>query len=268
MRGGMDYEYSVPGRFCVVRCADCRLWYLNPRPTEDELPSLYPPTYHAFEKPAGRLFQALSRLQWDHRVRFYRTFVPGPAHVLDVGCGDGEAMEQISRRTGWTMAGLDINPKACQAARTRGFTVHQGSLETSDFAPGSFDLVLMHHVLEHVPDPLQSLKILSRLLRKGGWLVGQLPNAESLECRVFSRYWNGYHFPRHLQFFTPRTLEALLASGGFEHAACSAVFHPGQWALSIQSFIVGTLALRPPLRSGKAWFYPLCLMAALMPSLL
>jgi SAM-dependent methyltransferase len=58
-----------------------------------------------------------------------------------------------------------------------------------------YDIVSMNHVLEHVIDPGLVLERALRLLRPGGWLVGQLPARTSWEARLFGRYWGGYHFP-------------------------------------------------------------------------
>ena len=82
--------------------------------------------------------------------------------------------------------------------------------------PVRFDRVLLSHVLEHVPNPLEVLEKLRGRLRPGGRLLLSVPNVESLQAQVFGGYWLGYDMPRHLWHFSPSTLGHLVRRAGFE----------------------------------------------------
>jgi SAM-dependent methyltransferase len=256
-----DYEYRVPGRFRFVRCEACGLVFVSPRPSRAALLGYYPADYHAYQRPTSRLFAALDRLNLRRRVRGYLRRLGGGRRVLDVGCGDGALLEEFRRRGAAVLAGVDFSPEVAPGAGT--FDFFRGTLEEAPWPDGSFDLIVMHHVLEHVEEPLATLRRAHALLAAGGALVGQVPNVESTEHALFGRYWNGFHTPRHLQCFGPGPLLSLLRRAGFAAAGWRPAPHPGQWALSLQSLAVARLFPGARLVNGKARFYPLCLALAL-----
>jgi SAM-dependent methyltransferase len=258
---GEDYEYRVPGRFRFVRCRRCDLVFMSPRPDQEALLRFYPRDYHAYERPTSRLFALLDRLNRRRRVRGYLRHLGPRRRILDVGCGDGALLEEFRGHGCSALAGLDFSPLTGPADGR--FEFFRGTLEDAPWPDGSFDLVVMHHLLEHVENPVTTLRRARALLAPRGTLVGQLPNVESTEYALFGRYWNGFHTPRHLPCFGPRSLMAVLRDAGFDAPEWRPAPHPGQWALSLQSVVVGRVAPDAPLAHGKARFYPLCLALAL-----
>jgi SAM-dependent methyltransferase len=116
---------------------------------------------------------------------------------LEVGPGRGETLNNLSR-LGWEAIGLDIDPIAAEAAqRLSGCEVRIGSLVSADFPPQHFDLIYMHHVLEHLPDLKPSLQRTYELLRPGGRLVLVYPNPDSLGGRWLEEYSPIWDPPRH-----------------------------------------------------------------------
>ncbi|MGE5139780.1 MAG: class I SAM-dependent methyltransferase, partial [Rudaea sp.] len=107
-------------------------------------------------------------------------------------------------------------------ARALGFHVHTGSLETAPAPAQPYDLVVGWMVLEHLHDPVACLRKLHEWVRPGGWLAISVPNAGSLEFRLFGRRWYALQVPTHLYHFSPQTLSALLAKGGWR---VERVFH-------------------------------------------
>jgi SAM-dependent methyltransferase len=90
-----------------------------------------------------------------------------------------------------------------------------GSLADTPLAPETCAAVTMFHVLEHLHDPRAYLEAARALLRPGGSLVVQVPNAASWQFHLLGAAWTGVDVPRHLIDFRARDLEALLASCGF-----------------------------------------------------
>jgi predicted SAM-dependent methyltransferase len=93
--------------------------------------------------------------------------------------------------------------------------VVQGHFDEAPLEGRHFDVVRLSHVLEHLPSPRKSLGKVHRLLRPGGLLWVEVPNAASLERRLFHRHWCHWDLPRHLYHFTPTTLVRLLRDTGF-----------------------------------------------------
>lgn len=248
--------------FLIVRCKRCSLIYLNPRPTEDLLGSFYPPVYYppvsAKERPllqrrAKKISAQLKRwvledyygypssggavrwrpvrklLLWpDKTWRELKGSYPlpwrGQGKVLDVGCGAGGNLKSLQDQ-GWEPHGIEISEIAAAHARelTKG-QIHTGTVESAPFPPDAFDLVLMSHSLEHFPSPVDALRRIYRLLKDDGLLVIHVPNAHSLEFKLFGRWWFQLDPPRHFYHFDHSSLTAILAKAGFTaHVARTAV---------------------------------------------
>lgn len=200
--------------FRLVRCRRCGLRYLNPRPAAAALGGLYPERYAPFARRgiAARVKAWQTRRQID---QLWRLLAP-PARVLDVGCATGELLQVIRERGNPDVLGVEPNSFAAETARCRyQIDVCTGDLRRAGLDAGSIDVVLMSHVIEHLPSPSATFDEISRILSPRGALVLWLPNASSWAARVWGRYWIGYDAPRHLYDFTPTTLEALLKRHGF-----------------------------------------------------
>jgi SAM-dependent methyltransferase len=134
--------------------------------------------------------------------------------LLDVGCGDGLLLQNL-RALGWDVEGVEPDATAAEAARARGITVFNGSIEDARLPAQKFAAVTMSHVIEHLPDPARTLAEVRRVLRPGGQLVVMTPNASSILHRVFGRDWFPLDPPRHLLLHSPTSLNRLLDQAGF-----------------------------------------------------
>jgi len=219
--GGTDRLFATTTRrFELVRCRGCGLLRQSPMPAADEIASFYPENYWfaADGTTAGRLEEAYRRMVLRDHVRFVRAAlkkVDPRAPVLDVGCGGGLFLGMLRER-GCKVLGLDVSAEAAGIAwRRHGVPAVCGLLENEPLAPGSCAAVTMFHVLEHLPDPRAYLEAAGRLLRPGGTLVVQVPNAACWQFRLLGAAWTGVDVPRHLVDFRARDIETLVASCGF-----------------------------------------------------
>jgi len=243
---GKDRMYGKPGEFPVVRCHSCALQFLALDFTFEELGRYYPTTYYSFEAasehiPAGlkgmelRLRRAVEQqvlgaylgyplarsanplIRWlaaGKRQRYAQTphYLPD-GRLLDVGCGGGNYLAAM-RKLGWQVEGVEPGQSGVEAGRRQGLTIHHGTLETVQLPAASFDFVRFEHVLEHTPDPLATLREAARVLKAGGRIRVQVPNADSLPARQFGSYWYHLDTPRHLFWFTPTTLQRMAGQAG------------------------------------------------------
>jgi SAM-dependent methyltransferase len=93
----------------------------------------------------------------------------------------------------------------------------EGDIFSAELKEGSFEVVTFWHVLEHLPRSQKVLERVRRLLSPGGWVFISLPNLNSLQARLFRRYWYAFDdVPRHLYHFAPRPLEILLGEQDFQ----------------------------------------------------
>jgi SAM-dependent methyltransferase len=156
-----------------------------------------------------------------------------PAVIIDVGCGDGAALELAARRNpGHRFAGVDWSADALRQARTRCLTVVRGSVNPGlPVADGAADVVIMSELIEHLVDPDGAVAEVRRILRPGGSLLLSTPNLAAWYNRgllafgiqpvfsevsltgVFGR--PGHVVAGHLRLFTRRALTEFLTASGF-----------------------------------------------------
>lgn len=154
------------------------------------------------------------RRRANEEVRFL-DWVPN-GRLIDVGCGSGGWL-LLSARIGWRIEGVDFDQESVNFARQQGLSVQLGSLEEQHYPNESFDAVTLSHVIEHVPDPVRTLKECARILKPGGQLVIYTPNSSSLGHRILRKYWRGLEPPRHLHLFGPNSLSAIVGEAGLRH---------------------------------------------------
>jgi SAM-dependent methyltransferase len=140
-----------------------------------------------------------------------------PGRCLEVGPGRGETLANL-RRLGWEAIGLDIDPITAESAhRLSGCEVRVGNFVSGAFPPRHFDLIYMHHVLEHIPNLKPSLRLTCELLRPGGRLVLVYPNPDSLGGRWLGEYSPIWDPPRHLVLPSHKAILEILRQIGFQH---------------------------------------------------
>lgn len=249
-----DWEHGVPGVFELMRCPECGVHFMHPRPTRQQLNGYYPPTYAVYDdkSPISWLFRRV--FAWDAK-RVKRLIGPR-GRILDVGCGNGGALDAMKGVGTWQLCGVELDPAAAGRARGKGYDVRVGDLEECDFEPESFDLIRMGHVIEHVLDPVRTLRKVRQLLKPGGTLLAETPNIDCWDFRVFRRYWGALHFPRHLVLFNDSTIRLSCARAGLEVVRVEPRMRTVGWSAGIQNFLVDKLGLRTP-PSGRFWWYPL-----------
>ncbi len=208
-------DYISGDKFVVGFCYDCRLTVTTPVPLSNDLSRYYPQTYYG----SGRRFPHIVEWLLDklYTVRA-RTIEGGrqPGSALDIGCGRGLLLNKLKER-GWDPHGTELSEEAAAYARDRlNLPVTTKTLEDARFADNSFDLVILWHVLEHVPDPRSTLREVSRILKPGGTLLVAVPNFGSPEARMAGPGWFHLDVPRHLTHFTYRSLREALAGAGLQ----------------------------------------------------
>ena len=216
---GPDRVSWLGGQFTLVRCQVCGLLYQNPRPTAQAITAFYERGYDPYvmvpEEERSTIRRWRRRFGMEGRCKPILDRKP-PGRLLDVGCGTGIFLDAM-RRHGWQVQGVELNEGAAQYSRDRlGLDVFAGPLEQAHYPDNTFDVVTLWDVLEHLPSPRLALQTFRRILKLDGLLVFRVPNAGSLDARLFGRYWAGWDLPRHYYAYDPQSARRLLDQSGFE----------------------------------------------------
>lgn len=198
----------------VVRCASCSLLYVNPRPSSEL-------TIASYSDAVDPTFVA----QNEGRIATFRKTLTGVLRrlgqaggqgrrVLDIGCAGG-AFPYAARELGFDPVGVEPSRwMADYARRTYGLDVRNGILERGLFPPGSFDMVTLWDVIEHVPQPHEVLTIAFDLLKPGGLLLVNYPDTGSAAARLLGWKWP-FWLSVHLFYYTRATMARQLSRAGF-----------------------------------------------------
>lgn len=208
--------------FAVRRCARCSFVYVTPRVPDAEIHRIYGDAYFQSDSPAdygyGNYLEdiACHRRTFKKKADFVTRFKKS-GRMLEIGSAGGFFLDEMRRR-GFAVEGIELSPRACAFAR-REFgieTIHNQRLEDLDFPPGSFDLLVLFDVIEHLSDPFAALRHLRRLLKPDGVMVLQTQNVDSLCARLLGRRWHHYKHLEHIYHFSPKTMRRALCEAGFE----------------------------------------------------
>ena len=176
-----------------VRCARCGVATTSPWPSDEQLSAAYADWYRPESgRFSGLGDKVLRRTRSALADRLHRILPPGP--VLDVGAGDGTLVGAFVRR-GREAVGLE--PYAS------GPHIRNAEIEEVD---GNWSAIIFWHSLEHLRQPARALGHAATLLSPGGRLVIAVPNATSLQARVFGDRWLALDLPRHLVHLSPPAL--------------------------------------------------------------
>lgn len=141
-------------------------------------------------------FRALNRRCADWLTRM---LPPGPAKVLDAGCGTGGLIKALKAvNPAWDFVGLDFMPLACELARERtGVTIIEGSVLALPFPDATFDAVVSADVVCQVKDAEQAMREIARVTRPGGVVLVNMPalmwlwSYHDVTCQTQRRYTRG-----------------------------------------------------------------------------
>ena len=213
------YTQGDQRQYRFYRCPRCRLVVYDTRTGVNQEKYIL----HSVDPEAD------TRQNLAHRqtYAFIRRFVRPPGRMLDLGCGDGTVL-WLARRDGWQVEGVELFPEhAAMVQRTHGFPVTASDIESYRGTPAAWDVVVLTHVLEHLPDPIGALERIRELLAGRGVGILEFPNIDALDARVrrvLSRTgihrhsYSPTYKPGHVQEFCRASFAFACAQAGLELA--------------------------------------------------
>ncbi len=192
------------------RCTGCGLVSLHPMPEFAALMDIYAGSGELAADPTAD--PTGEEILFIERFRKELDRIEEHAHagrILDIGSAWGFFLS-VCREKGWDAWGVEPARTESEYARRRfALPVLTGTLADARFPSGSFDVVTLWHVLEHLPDPVSELAEIRRVLKPGGLLVISVPTARSVKDFDYGPV------PLHCWYFERKTLSALVEREGF-----------------------------------------------------
>jgi 2-polyprenyl-3-methyl-5-hydroxy-6-metoxy-1,4-benzoquinol methylase len=199
----------------LVRCQGCAACFSGATPTAEALRAHYG-LYDRDQSVA-----ALTLTRYDQLIEGLEKY-RHDARWLDVGCGSGHLLERV-RAHGWHANGTEFGDAALAACRQKGLEVYSAEDAADELSPGSFDVISMIEVIEHLAEPRADLETAHRLLRPGGVLYVTTPNFGSLTRLLIGPRWRVVEYPEHLSYFTTTSLRRIARRAGFVPESVSTV---------------------------------------------
>lgn len=231
-------DYFLSGEsFGLSQCRECGFVFTNPRPNEVDLPKYYDSSEYLSHHSRGLNLLTLTYkgLRWLN-IRKKFSFISkylSRGDLLDIGCGTGEVLSYF-RHKRWCVKGIEPNRVAREAA-IKNYGLDIGDESELDLLPiGSFDVITMWHVLEHLSDLHSGMDNIFRLLKKPGYLILACPNLKSWDAVYYGKYWAAFDVPRHLYHFTKETIKLLGENHHFTYI--------GSFPMKMDAFYVSMLS--------------------------
>jgi 2-polyprenyl-3-methyl-5-hydroxy-6-metoxy-1,4-benzoquinol methylase len=214
---GVRFPAGVAQVHQIVQCRDCQMMYANPRVGVDEHVDIatYDPDYVLTHSDRRLEKEALQVRDTRNTRKILAERYPKRGKLLEVGAGFGFLL-QAFKEDGWSVLGVEPNRAGAVYAKEKfDIEILPAILEESGLPAETFDVVLMLHVIEHVPSPLDTLRTIHNVLKPGGMLVMETPRYDTLTFKLLGKRERSVSCDGHIHFFTSTTLRAMAERAGF-----------------------------------------------------
>lgn len=213
--------HPLPGSYDVVCCVKCGFVYAD-TPAPQAAYDLYYKEFSKYEEKCIATGGGNSTLDAErllHTVADIEAGISGKElKIADVGCANGGLLSALSKKGYLELTGVDPSAACVNEVKALGFNAHVGNLQGGEWIEAgglreSFDVVILSHVLEHVRDLAGALANVSSLLKEGGIVYAEVPDAARYAVHFVVPYY--YFDCEHINHFDAVSLRALMGRAGF-----------------------------------------------------
>jgi len=204
--------------YSIAHCHSCGVRFTVPQPAYTELRQLYSKAYYRpwnLEQEAA--VKKIKMETFEKRLREIQVWEGSGCHgrILDVGCATGFFLEK-AQSLGFEPYGIELSEFSFEKARSKfGDSIFYGTIEESPFENNFFDVITMFDLLEHVKDPVETLRRCRAILKPQGIIVAVLPDVSSITAKLMGKNWT-HHKKEHLYYFSKKTIAELLRQESYE----------------------------------------------------
>ncbi len=210
-----SYNYLTENacHYRIVKCCKCGMVYSNPIYDEDKILSLY---RNSLLDKCVDLTAASVQINMQRYVdRLLSYSGIGEGRFLDIGCGVGYLLK-YAKSKGFNVEGVEPNINAAKhgCSILGGDAIKACAYAKELFPSGTFDLITIIHVIDHVVSPKDLLLTAQYHLKPGGYILVARHNIQSLFGRIMGKNFIAYHV-QHVGYFTPYLLSEMMNRCGF-----------------------------------------------------
>lgn len=230
---------EIEGEFKLYECENCGLSFLN-QPSPEVLNKHYSAGYSVYsdleatthyrkiftlvetlyhyvqEKTGDSGASKIVKFLFSPLSSYFRTVkLVENGKYLDVGCGIGY-FPLVMKYLGMKPFGVEPADFDPELSRNYSLNISKGTLDEAEYENEYFDVITLNHVLEHVPNPSETMEELYRILKPGGYLIIAVPVKNSLASKLFGKYWSQLDTPRHLYLFSTEILKQYAIKYNFD----------------------------------------------------
>ena len=245
IRGNIGYDrkyvvaemmFGFRDKFLYFECSKCGCLQIASIPTD--LAKYYPSNYYSFKTPnstsklrwflagkhaslvltGNRLVSSAIRYLMPSRCKGYQAMglldlkLTKETRILDVGCGGGDIVYLLAEAGFKNPLGIDAYVKS-NISYGNGAKVRKATLQD---VSGKYDLIMFQHSFEHMPNQLETLQCVNRLLAKNGVCLLNMPTVSSYAWKHYKENWVQLDAPRHLCIHSQDSIRILASKAGFE----------------------------------------------------
>ena len=213
------HEAFLSHAFPIGRCADCGFVYAGTELPETFLDYVYDELIdcHAARREAFSITSLANRMSY---LSILFRLISPPAKILDFGCGFGATLSLMANAAGIGSVGFETSPRRATELRAGGYAIEDNLAALRDHAP--FSGLILDNVLEHLPNPWETVSFLRELCAQGGVIYVSVPDGHGLYSSSSAPIVKGGQPApmelnpwEHLNYFTVEHLDRMMASAGF-----------------------------------------------------
>lgn len=205
-------RFTDKKNYNLFECNKCRIIFTDFQ--DENYDKLYGQNYYK-QNLIGKLFSFVSSILIILRLKFYHK---STGNILDFGSGSGEFLRNIKNYSNFGTYGIEISSNAyANLVKEFGNNISNKDIRSMNPFNIKFDVVTIFHVLEHLPDPKEYLISIHNLMKENSILLIEVPNINSLESKLFGKYFFHLDLPRHIYHFNQHSLKNFLTESGFHN---------------------------------------------------
>lgn len=163
-----------------------------------------------------KVYHYVKEIALKKKLRLINSVSNNSKILLDVGCGTGDFL-QVAGNSGWNITGIEPNEEARHIANRKTNNTVLDADQLFKLEAGSFDVITLWHVLEHLPNLDKHFSVFKKLLKSEGTLIIAVPNYKSYDAQVYKEFWAAYDAPRHLWHFNQDAIKQLAVKSNMKY---------------------------------------------------